>query len=516
MGFATLSPDVTLKCGEGSVVGIACVPVQDLIAVGGGQDAIVRIFSSDTTGEPVIEFEEHTHSVYGIVHLFGYVLASVDTAGNLFTWRADTCEVLDLGNVSDDGCTCMIRVDDDEVIVGTRKGEIIRVHHSHGLELSVIGRLNNADNYYIRNMSSCGDILVSSTRISKCHVWNYPNGESIHTFQDTYFVNCVRINESVIVTGCDGGKISVRENDPQFKLISSIDLTQFLPTDCDITIRDISFVSDDIIMATTWRNGIFFVSIKSGMCISHFLLENSNDACKNVNEIDVAIILGDGRICVGGKYGYCAIFQQPSEVAQYMLRPPACVVADVVSCSAIGDKELMITGSEKLEDNQVVEELSEGANGADKDTHIVHLLKKIVSQNEVQFEKMEANKEAMRLELMEQNKEMKLMMEKMESENTEMKEIIETMKAEFTAQNELNQRKVADMREKMENMKSEFVIHSGGLEEKIAEMKEKLAIAQRSQTQSPPLERKESHRKSKTPRKWNSVSSLKSLFGSKQ
>lgn len=49
------------------------------------------------------------------------------------------------------------------------------------------------------------------------------------------------------------------------------------------------------------------MSVESCHCISHFHMENSK-RCKR------ATILSDGRICVGGMGGYCAIFGPPQEV----------------------------------------------------------------------------------------------------------------------------------------------------------------------------------------------------------
>lgn len=108
------------------------------------------------------------------------------------------------------------------------------------------------------------------------------------------------------------GKIYVHEIGDGYELARKIDLSEFDAYVCDVIIyiRDIKFLDAEIVMVTTKGCGIFFVSVESGQCISHFHLENSNEL------ESAAAVMTDGRICVGGDNGYCALFQLPTEVDQ--------------------------------------------------------------------------------------------------------------------------------------------------------------------------------------------------------
>lgn len=56
---------------------------------------------------------------------------------------------------------------------------------------------------------------------------------------------------------------------------------------------------------------ILFISLESEQCIFHFKLADSRFLSR-------AIVLSDGRICVGGGFGYCTIFQPQQEAGRYI------------------------------------------------------------------------------------------------------------------------------------------------------------------------------------------------------
>lgn len=64
-------------------------------------------------------------------------------------------------------------------------------------------------------------------------------------------------------------------------------------------------------MVTTEEGRIFFVCAVSSQCVYH---------CQLVNwgRFRRAAILSEGRICVGGSEGYCAIFQPQHEIEDYV------------------------------------------------------------------------------------------------------------------------------------------------------------------------------------------------------
>lgn len=58
----------------------------------------------------------------------------------------------------------------------------------------------------------------------------------------------------------------------------------------------------------TMEEGIFFVSVESGQCVSYCQIENSKFLYRTT-------VLGDGGVCVCGKNGYCAVLK-PSHVLE--------------------------------------------------------------------------------------------------------------------------------------------------------------------------------------------------------
>jgi len=61
----------------------------------------------------------------------------------------------------------------------------------------------------------------------------------------------------------------------------------------------------------TYNMGLFFVSVETGICMSHFKIQSSDAMLR-------AAVLSDGRIFVGGSYRNSFIFQPPPEVADYI------------------------------------------------------------------------------------------------------------------------------------------------------------------------------------------------------
>lgn len=107
----TLTPEVTLKCGEKDVGGIACVADHDSLAVSTWERGY--IYEYDTQGEPILEIS----GVRDVVHLSDDVLASVDGDDMLLTWRATTGDVLDHLKVSRRACRLIMKASATEILV---------------------------------------------------------------------------------------------------------------------------------------------------------------------------------------------------------------------------------------------------------------------------------------------------------------------------------------------------------------------------------------------------------------
>lgn len=119
-----LGPELTLRCGDYQVTGIAAIPNHELIAV----------------STPLRVFDKHVADVNSMVFLSDDVLASVDDAGILLTWRARTGVVQDRLKVSQGNCLAVTKASATGILVGTTDGEIIRVEHGNGKNLAVDGR----------------------------------------------------------------------------------------------------------------------------------------------------------------------------------------------------------------------------------------------------------------------------------------------------------------------------------------------------------------------------------------
>lgn len=313
---SSTSPDAVLQCGEDFVAAIAFISCENLISIASA-DGTVRIYSRDTDGQPVRLFRKHKRHINGLVHLCGAVVASVDASTRIITWRVDTCEVLQDLQLSHHGCISMKKVAPNELLVALENGEILRVTYAAGRDLSVAPTVTSCG--AMSGIAAHADGLVTVWNVSKkVHIWNTLSGERKFSFFDERIPNCVAMNEKYIVTGSDGGRIYVRENCadyralPTINIYSNTNLNQSSSATATGIISDLDFISAHIIMATTTTSGIFFLSLASGERVGHFI-----PSSKKRDKIRVAAMGADGRICVGGKGGYCAIFRTPSQLEQH-------------------------------------------------------------------------------------------------------------------------------------------------------------------------------------------------------
>jgi len=112
---STGRPDVTLKC-QGVLCGIACTPEHDLVAFPASKG--VFIYSYEKKGEPPRVFDKHETDIRALVHLSDDLLASVDEAGLLLTWRAGTGDVVDILQLSEDECTSIAKARSTQLLFG--------------------------------------------------------------------------------------------------------------------------------------------------------------------------------------------------------------------------------------------------------------------------------------------------------------------------------------------------------------------------------------------------------------
>jgi len=302
----TITPELTLKCGKHRVTGIACIPTHELIAV--STSMRVYIHGYFTQGEPVRLFDDHNANVSGVLHLSDDILASVDMSGTLLTWRAGTGVLLDEIKVSETRFRSIAKASATEILVGTKKGEVIIFAHTDGKNLTVKERCKCDDDEWIWDISAYNDVFAAVTD-RNVEIWNYNTGKRLNSIQQKglNFCKCA-VSDKLIVIGSAGCRIYIHELLDEYNLLRTIDLRNFYHFRNDNTwIRDITFLNADIVMVKTDDEGIFFVSVESGQCIFRSKLENSNELYRGT-------VLSDGRVCVGGDGGCCSIFTPPREM----------------------------------------------------------------------------------------------------------------------------------------------------------------------------------------------------------
>lgn len=74
-------------------------------------------------------------------------------------------------------------------------------------------------------------------------------------------VGAIAVGEKFICTGCWEGKVYVRENHKKFAVANTIDLNSSVQSSESIWVVEMAFLNCEVLMVTTMRHGIFFVSL---------------------------------------------------------------------------------------------------------------------------------------------------------------------------------------------------------------------------------------------------------------
>lgn len=252
------------------MTGIACVPNADLIVVSTYEG--VYIYENSTQREPIRVLDEHVSFVQGVVHLFEDIFALVLLCGLLTTWHAGSGAVLDQLRISNVLCTTMTKAGGAMILVGTTSGEIIIVSRDNGSNLNVHRKCTGESRGYVRDISVYNGIIVSVTeRIVE--IWNCLNGQRLHTIGKSNLSRAALSDELIVIGRQDGilYKYKMRE-EYNYNLLRTIDLQKlhcFQQSNPWVLLKDITFVTDDVVMVTIDHAGIFFVSLASHNFLSH-------------------------------------------------------------------------------------------------------------------------------------------------------------------------------------------------------------------------------------------------------
>lgn len=228
----------------------------------------------------------------------------------LLTWRVGTGTVIHKVKVSKIGCSDIRKASPTIILVATSK-EIIIVEHDKGNNLVVNKRcklarpreFTSSRAEYIYGNRALNDKFVVIVEWN-IQVWNFSTGKLIRTIENGK--NCrVVVSDDLMMIGGRDNQLYVYQIGDAYNLLKTI------PLQISEETTDITFLNGDIVMVTALNSGIYFVSIESGQFISHYKLKDSNFFTR-------AAVMSDGRVCVGGLYGYCAIFKPPQEIEHFI------------------------------------------------------------------------------------------------------------------------------------------------------------------------------------------------------
>lgn len=191
---------------------------------------------------------------------------------------------------------------------------MVLVGHANGSDLAVKKRFRGEGETMIHDVDACNEVFVAVGLVNT-GIWKRTIGETMPFTRiangDDEFRN-VAVSKDLIVMGGKYCKIRVYRIRGGYNMLSEIYLCEFHHTQLDTTwIEHISFLNADIVMVTTGDAGIFFLSLSTARFISHFQIENPHRLLR-------ATLLSDGRVCVGGQHGYCAILQPPHEIEGFV------------------------------------------------------------------------------------------------------------------------------------------------------------------------------------------------------
>lgn len=450
-----MNPEVRLICGHLQVSSIVALPGQNLIAVSASCERVF-VFENSTEGEPIRVFDAHKRSVRSMIHLCDDVIASVDAAGTLLTWRGTTGNVLDQLKVTEGECWSITKTSSTEVLVGTGNGQVVLVTHGDGQHLTVRERLTDGRHQDITAVGAYQNVFVAVGELN-LQIWNYANGKLLHSIEDDIFLQ-VAVNEDFILLGGEDCKVYVYEKRTPYNLMRTIDVRKLHPSKLDDSwIADISFLNDDTAMVTAGHAGLFFISLLSGECICTCPLKNSVRAA----------VLNDGRLLIGGMHGCCYIFKPPQvveiSIAEYKHGSPAetIVIDDTGECMDNLRRALNVGLSAKEEEEEAgnfmeiwkrLETMECRINEQESEIQTMKLLYKAQEEKfakmELQIRKQEG-----------QNKECEKEIEEFKVENKE--HAVQIAKMELS-----NTKQHGKMRSKFEIME----LHNKAIEERIARL----------------------------------------------
>lgn len=178
-------------------------------------DSCVRIYTTETTGEPLEVFRGHASRVTGLAALGGDLLASVGEDKKVITWLAGVDGVrrrqltaLQTG----EALTCVALLSGARFLAGTVSGKLVSFEHTDGLELRCDQAAMRAHQKRVQDVAVLGDRVVTASESRTVRVWHAVSLELLRSLQHCAPVVRVALSNSYIACAQDNGELRVYSN----------------------------------------------------------------------------------------------------------------------------------------------------------------------------------------------------------------------------------------------------------------------------------------------------------------
>jgi len=328
------------------------------------------------------------------LHLDGDIIASVDSGGSLSTWNVSTGAVLEIMQVTGFSRCRMVKLGATSFLYISKKGSVIIFTHASGRDL--MSKKPTPLKFY-KDSSFCElhGIYVAISRGKSVLILDQTSGNILRTLDHRNHVLRLLSNNSFLVVGCLTNEIHLRENGGNYGVVSSLHLRDIVPNRKFVRggFFELSFASPELLIVSMYNQGIFFISIPDMKLVGRILAEETGDSVPSTT------VLGDSRICIGGKK-VCSILELPPLVRNHIQRSregfdrvvvktehikvgnahvdiqnaviPGSTPADIGSVSTITGKRMRDDGNENSDSAVTIEPTREPATKKAKKTKKFH------------------------------------------------------------------------------------------------------------------------------------------------
>jgi len=300
------SHGVRLDSGKPRVARILPIPHENLLALISNET--VRIYKRDTNGKAFFVFKKHQSPVVSLLGVDGQIVASLDSEGTIFTWKAYCGTIIDTIKVGMEqgGKARLAKL--NSVAMGIlfvdETPKIIA--HTSGRNLQLSKHFIQEFDHVFSTICLLNDDLIAVASMRSIQVYN-KEAKLLSTHLQPAPVVRMTANNSFLVVACMDGKLYLRKNGVNYPVTKTIDLNEL--SVCNIKgcrIRQLSFISDEVLLIAH-INGILFFSF------STMALVDSIEPDEARKLLSCAAIFGESRICIGQNKSYY-LYELPEAV----------------------------------------------------------------------------------------------------------------------------------------------------------------------------------------------------------